>query len=101
MEESIYKDKVAKEEEVVGDWLPFQCMTNEATEVFEKAIEGFIGVKYTPVAFAYRIKNGKQYRFVCNAKAVYPEIKNEAAIVTIYHGPNESPYLTDIKRIYF
>lgn len=100
MEETKTKKEV-EAQIMPGGWSAFQCVNKEATQVFEKALQGFVGVSYTPVAFATQVVAGTNFRFFCNARIVYPESINEAAIISIYQPPNGIPQLTGIKRVYF
>ncbi|MEH1950869.1 MAG: hypothetical protein V7K77_28520 [Nostoc sp.] len=82
----------------VGGWSPLsRNISKEASEVFEAAVKGLIGVSYSPIAFATQVVSGTNYRFVSHAKAVSPEAHDEIVIVDIYkplHGP---AYVTGIK----
>ena len=50
--------------QVLGGWSKFSCeITPEASEVFKAAFKGFVGVSYTPVAFASQIVAGTKYSF--------------------------------------
>ncbi|NES71347.1 MAG: hypothetical protein F6K24_42150 [Okeania sp. SIO2D1] len=83
-----------------GGWSPYSSdITPEASKVFHKAMDDFYGVSYEPVAFATQIVAGINYSFFCNAKVVYPDAPNEAAIVDIYEAPGEMPYITEIRMI--
>ena len=47
---------------IVGGWTPFSSnITKEASEVFDAAFKGFVGVSYSPVAFATQVVNGVNY----------------------------------------
>ncbi|NET56361.1 MAG: hypothetical protein F6K47_09370 [Symploca sp. SIO2E6] len=84
----------------VGAWTPYSSeITPEASEVFEEALDGLVGVSYTPVAFATQIVSGTNYSFFCNAKVVYPNAPNEAAIVDIYQPLGEKAQIQDIQPI--
>ena len=86
--------------QIAGGWTPFSSdITKEASEVFEAAFKGFVGVSYSPVAFATQVVNGVNYSFFCNAKAVYPNAPNEAAIVNIYKPLDGPAHITEIRKI--
>lgn len=83
-----------------GAWTPFSCkITKEASEVFDAAFKGFVGVSYKPVAFATQVVNGVNYSFLCNATAVYPDAPNQAAIVNIYKPLDGPAHITEIRKI--
>lgn len=72
-------------ETLVGGWSTFSCnISGEAKQAFEEAMEGFVGVEYTPVAVAEQVVAGMNYSFFCNAKVVYPNAPNQAAIVNVF-----------------
>ncbi|MBU7585877.1 MAG: hypothetical protein KAF91_23865 [Nostoc sp. TH1S01] len=84
----------------LGGWTPFTCnITKEASEVFEEIFKDFVGVSYSPVAFATQFVSGINYRFLCNAQPVYPDAVNHAAIVDIYKPIHGSAHITEIKMI--
>ena len=78
-------------------------MTEEAQNVFDQAMEGLVGVDYTPVAVLGRC--GGTYCILCKATVVYPDAKpynalvyvNEDGIQNIYelwiekHAEKETP----------
>lgn len=85
---------------IVGGWTPFSCnITKEASEVFEEVFKGFVGVSYSPVAFATQVVSGINYSFFCNAEPVYPNALNQAAIVNIYKPIHGSAHITEIRMI--
>jgi hypothetical protein len=82
-----------------GGWTPYSCnISTETQTVFDTAFKGFVGVKYTPVAVATQVVAGVNYSFFCNAKVVYPNAPDEAAMVLIYAPPNMPPHIISIKR---
>ena len=83
-----------------GGWTSFSSeITKEASEVFEAAFKGFVGISYSPVAFATQVVAGNNYSFFCNAKAAYPNAPNQAAIVDIYQPLDGSAHITGIRMI--
>ena len=88
------------EKTLSGGWTPFSCkITKEASEVFEAVVGSLVGVSYSPVAFATQIVAGTNYSFFCNAKGVYPNAPNQAAIVDIYQPLDGSAHITGIRII--
>lgn len=70
---------------LAGGWSTFTCdISKEAFDAFDEAMEGLLGVDYTPVAVAQQVVAGMNYSFFCNAKVVYPEAPNQAAIINIF-----------------
>jgi hypothetical protein len=58
--------------QMAGGWSPFNELKAEDKEVFAKGIEGFVGVKYSPLVVATQVVAGQNYAFFCNAEVVYP-----------------------------
>ncbi|TKG95531.1 hypothetical protein EYV94_08810 [Puteibacter caeruleilacunae] len=84
---------------ICGGYTTFStAISNEATKAWNEAFQGFVGVNYTPVAVATQVVNGTNYRFFCNAKEVYPNSANEAAMVEIYKPLNDKARICQIKR---
>ena len=84
----------------VGGWTPFSSnLTKDVSEVFEAALKGLDGVSYTPIAFATQVVSGTNYRFIANAKAVYPNAPNQAALVDIYKPLDGPAHITEIRII--
>jgi hypothetical protein len=72
-------------------------INNDEIEIFNKAMEGFVGAKYEPVAVALQIVTGINYSFFCNSKGVYPDSITTPAIVEIYKPIDKLPRLINIK----
>ncbi|NMU18513.1 hypothetical protein HKA97_00780, partial [Vibrio parahaemolyticus] len=51
--------------QMAGGWSPFHELTAENKEVFAKGIEGFVGVKYSPLVVATQVVAGQNYAFFC------------------------------------
>ncbi|OPX54301.1 hypothetical protein SAMN02745127_03018 [Oceanospirillum multiglobuliferum] len=83
-----------------GGWSEFSSDINaDQMKVFQSAMEGLLGVQYSPVAVAQQVVAGMNYKFFCNAKEVYPGAGNEAAMVSISLPVNQHPVITDISRV--
>jgi len=82
-----------------GTWSAYSTQLSvEEFEIFKKALDGLVGVKYTPFAVANQIVAGMNYRFLCNAMGVYPGATNELALVQIYKPLDGQAHITSIKR---
>ena len=71
----------------VGGWKQTEDIriTEEAQGAFDKAMEGFVGVNYTPVALlGTQVVSGTNYSFLCEATVVYPDAQPYYAVVTVY-----------------
>ena len=85
---------------MAGGWSGFSFkITPEAQKVFDQALKGFVGVKYTPLAFATQVVAGLNYCFLCKAQVVAPGTSEYAALVNIYAPPGGDPHITGIRRI--
>ena len=85
---------------MVGAWTEYKSsIPAEAKKVFDDAFEGFVGVQYTPIAYATQVVSGENYSFFCNAIGVYPGAISFPALIDIYKHPNEKPHLTQIRRL--
>jgi hypothetical protein len=84
--------------ELVGGWSPYHNLTAEDKLVFDEALKGFVGVKYTPTAVSTQIVAGTNYRFKCTAQIPPSEVVWEA-IVEIFKPLVGNPHITGIVRI--
>lgn len=76
-----------KNEATVGGWTLTEngALTEEAQGAFDKAMEGLVGVNYTPAALlGTQLVSGTNYCFLCEATAVYPDAQPYYAVVTVY-----------------
>ena len=75
------------EPETVGGWALTQDakLTDQAQKAFDKAMEGLVGVRYTPVGLlGTQIVSGTNYCFLCEAAVVYPNAQPYYALVYVY-----------------
>jgi hypothetical protein len=85
---------------VVGGWSSFNFeITSEQRKVFDQAVGGLLGVKYTPLAVATQVVAGTNYCYLCKAQPVYPKAQEYAAEVFIYQPLQGDPHVTQIKRL--
>lgn len=85
----------------VGNWSTYSTnISDEAMNVFKKAIDGLVGVRYTPFAVATQLVAGKNYRFTCNTQGLYVEAPNKLALVQIFQPLLKGdPHVTSIKIV--
>lgn len=82
---------------MVGAYTAYSTqISTEEMNVFNQALEGLLGVNYTPLAVSTQVVAGMNYKFFCNAKGVYPNAIDEGAIVTIYQPLEGQPHITSI-----
>ena len=84
-----------------GSWTPFRELTAEDKAVFDKAMQGLVGVEYTPGKVSTQVVNGINYRFFCHGTPVVQDGNKFPAIVAIYAAPDAAPIITNIQRLVF
>lgn len=81
-----------------GAWTNFKFeLTPRAKEVFKKALHDFVGVGYTPIAFATQVVAGTNWCYL--SKAVIPGGVEYAALLYIFDPLEGPPHITEIKQI--
>lgn len=85
-------------EVMVGGWSPYHPLTPQDRKVFDEAMNGFVGVQYTPNTVSTQVVAGTNYRFKCTASMPPSEVIWEA-IVEIFQPLNGKPYVTGIVRL--
>lgn len=83
---------------VVGGWSAYHPLTTEDKAVFDEAMKGFVGVKYTPQAVSTQVVAGTNYRYKCIASMPPAQVVWEA-IVEIFQPLDGVPYVTGIVRL--
>lgn len=85
---------------LVGAYTTYSCTINsEAQDAFKEAIDGILGVSYTPVAVSEQLVAGTNYKFFCNTEAATRYPSNGAAIVSIYKPLKGDAHVTNIQSI--
>ena len=87
------------EEQLAGGWQNSESpeITSELRAVFDKALDGFVGVGYEPIAYlGSQIAAGTNHAFFCKAQVIYPNSMPYFAIVYIYEDPEGKAEITDI-----
>lgn len=83
-----------------GGWSNWHfTLTPEAEKVFKEAFAGFVGVGYTPMAFATQVVAGMNYSFLAKGKVVVPGGTEFPARIHIYVAPGQKPVITQIIRV--
>lgn len=76
-----------EEPQNAGGWTLTEdaALTEEAQAAFDKAMDGLVGVNYTPVALlGTQLVSGTNYCILCEAAVVYPDAPPYYAVVTVY-----------------
>jgi len=80
-----------------GGWTKFSfTLTDKAKKVFLQALKGFVGVDYTPLAFATQVVAGTNWCFLAKGLVVYPGGPELAALIYIYEPLDGTPHITQI-----
>lgn len=72
---------------LAGGWAPAEdtAMTQERTELLQKALDGLVGVKYEGVAYlGSQVVAGRNHCILCKATAVAPDAVPKYVLVFIY-----------------
>ena len=72
---------------VTGGWTPSAdpTVTEELKAIFDKGIEGLLGVGYTPVAYlGSQVVAGKNHAFLCQGITVHPGMEDKPAYYMVY-----------------
>lgn len=81
----------------LGGWSAFQAPTQQQLNVFNTAMNGFVGVGYTPVKVSTQVVNGTNYRFLC--KSILPMAGGNiegTAIIEIHQPLKGEPMVVSI-----
>ncbi|MBR3640469.1 MAG: hypothetical protein IKN53_00385 [Oscillibacter sp.] len=85
--------------DVVGGWTPAAefALTDEKLAVFDKALEGLVGVNYVPVAYlGSQVVAGTNHCFLAQATAVVPNAEPYYVFVYAYEALDGSVELMNI-----
>lgn len=84
-----------------GGWAQAEspAVTDEAMAVFDKALEGIVGMSYTTVAMlATQVVAGMNYCFLCNANGTYPDADSNYVLVKVYEDIEGNANVTSIEE---
>ncbi|MBR2759937.1 MAG: hypothetical protein IKD66_02100 [Solobacterium sp.] len=92
------------EKEVLGGWTVNTSynsyLTDDEIALFNKALEGLVGVGYTPVAIlADQVVSGTNYAYLAMAKTVTADPKEYWAVVTVYQDLQGNAKIIGVKEI--
>ena len=89
---------------VVGGWAVAEgadtAITPELQATFDKAMEGLVGVNYTPLMLlGTQVVAGTNYAFLCQGTVVYPGAGAQWFVVYIYEDLQGNAQVLDIEDI--
>ncbi len=77
----------AMAEPLMGGWTPADdfAVTPEAKEIFDKGLEGLLGMNYTPLALmGTQVVAGTNYCFLARGVEVYPNAQPAYYLIYLY-----------------
>ena len=86
-------------ENTLGGWTLSESieLTEEKTALFDKGMEGLLGVDYVPLAYlGSQVVAGRNHCFLCRATVVYPGAQSVLALVYLYEDLSGEVSVTDI-----
>ena len=87
-----------------GGWAAAEdsAVTEDLQAVFDKGLEGLVGVGYTPVAYlGSQVVAGTNHAFLCRAAAVVPDAVPYWAVVFLYEDLQGNVTLMNIAELDF
>lgn len=86
-------------ENVAGGFTSFKQIAKEEKEIFEKALNGVVGVFRTPIAVATQVVSGVNYAFLCNSQSAYPGAAEYNDLVIVYKNLKGDVILKEIRNV--
>ena len=89
----------ASAEPLMGGWNLSDSIevTEEQLDLFNRALDGLVGVTYEPVAYlGYQVVAGMNHCFLCRATVVYPGAVPSYKLVYIYSNLEGNAEITGI-----
>ena len=86
----------------VGSWAAAEVteITPDELAVFDKAVEGLMGVKYEPVLLlGTQVVAGTNYAFLCKGTVVYPDALPYWYILYVYQDVQGEVKVLDIENL--
>ena len=74
-------------EQLMGGWTPSEnpAITEDVQALFDKAMEGLVGVGYTPVAYlGSQVVAGTNHCILAQAQVVYPDAQPYYVLIYLY-----------------
>lgn len=84
---------------LLGGWTAYHKLSAKDQAVFNQALEGFVGVQYTPFEVSTQVVAGTNYRFKCKTTVPLPTPIHGEAVVQIFQSLDGSAHITSITPI--
>ncbi|MBM0436495.1 hypothetical protein GO604_04135 [Aeromonas hydrophila subsp. ranae] len=84
---------------LLGGWTAYHKLSAKDQAVFNQALEGFVGVQYTPFEVSTQVVAGTNYRFKCKTTVPLPNPIHGEAVVQIFQSLDGSAHITSITPI--
>ncbi|MGN0996270.1 MAG: hypothetical protein ACI4PG_05145 [Candidatus Ventricola sp.] len=86
-------------EPITGGWSVAEdnTISDEASALLSKALEGLVGVTYTPISYlGSQVVAGFNHCFLCKAAAVAPNAEPKLVLLYVYEGLTGNVEILDI-----
>ena len=102
---TVWADSAETEPTMVGGWVnvPHEAeeLPEDAQEAFDKATEGMVSAKYTPVALlSTQLVAGMNYCILCQITPVVPDPEPKWALVYIYADLQGDAEIMNVYELY-
>lgn len=87
-----------KKEITLEGWTTYQSLSTDVKQIFNEALNGFVGVIYIPNEVAIELVEKTDYRFKCYAYLPHSDIFWEA-IVEIHKSLGVKSHITNITKL--
>ena len=81
----------AEDSQMVGAFGEDRALTAEDRAVFDKAMEGLMGVSYEPLLVSTQVVAGLNYRFTAEATVVAPDSEPTKVLIYIFQPLGDEP----------
>ena len=85
------EDTQVDDSQMVGAFGEDRALTAEDREVFDKAMEGLMGVSYEPLLVSTQVVAGLNYRFTAEATVVAPDAETTKVFIYIFQPLGDEP----------
>ena len=92
-------EKNASMNSLVGGWSMYHELNVNDLTVFNEALNGLLGVNYTPQLVSSQIVTGENYKFKCLAQPSVLAILQYEAIIQIFKPLKGAPFITHITSL--